>query len=294
LKGKHNRDETVKMLLEMGMKNASHIVISGCSAGALAVYLGLDDIAALIHRANPQAFVRGLALSGFFAKYSSLEFAANNAAYRGRDDGIVDDRLDYAGALRKVYDMANMSAGINRNCVNYLESDCVFAENVAKFLRTAVFSLQPQYDSWQLLHILGKHFNESGANMLGKLVANKLYSSMFIDHSKQEKNSESFSDAERSFTLTQQHGAFIDSCSHHCFGCSTQGEDTWNGHKIVDTFQGRIGISPAKAFDEWYTWTLTGKPPAAAENYRPFYWQNASYPCSHCCQCSVSPLSKPS
>ena len=35
-----DRDETIRSLLASGMANASEIVISGCSAGGLAIFLG--------------------------------------------------------------------------------------------------------------------------------------------------------------------------------------------------------------------------------------------------------------
>lgn len=56
-RGKHNRDGTIHHLLHSsGMNAASDIVIGGCSAGALGVFLGLDAMAGQIKeyfRMNP-------------------------------------------------------------------------------------------------------------------------------------------------------------------------------------------------------------------------------------------------
>ena len=48
-KGQLIRDAVIKTLLrDHGMNKASHVVLSGCSAGALAVYLGIDHLAEMI------------------------------------------------------------------------------------------------------------------------------------------------------------------------------------------------------------------------------------------------------
>ena len=48
-KGQLIRDAVIRTLLrDHGMRNASHVVLSGCSAGALAVYLGIDHMADII------------------------------------------------------------------------------------------------------------------------------------------------------------------------------------------------------------------------------------------------------
>lgn len=55
MRGQINRDVTIRTLLEnFGMRNATDVVISGCSAGGLAVYLGIDAMADIIHEYNAQ------------------------------------------------------------------------------------------------------------------------------------------------------------------------------------------------------------------------------------------------
>lgn len=100
------------------MKSASDVVIGGCSAGSLGIYLGIDAMADIIHSNNDSINVRGLALSGFFNEYSAFEaLPKNGIPYR--DDGLLAGKLDYANALRNVFLFSNMSAGANRRCVDY-------------------------------------------------------------------------------------------------------------------------------------------------------------------------------
>ncbi len=152
------------------MKDAHEVLIGGCSAGALAVYLGLDEMAGLIHERNPTVHVRGVAFSGFFAEYSANEIIPSNGQTM-RDDGVVDGKLDYASALRNVFLFSNMTAGANKRCLHYQTTNvkritgstsygksnnsdiypnipesnlanCAFASNLAPHIRTPVFSLQ--------------------------------------------------------------------------------------------------------------------------------------------------------
>lgn len=54
-KGRSIRDAVIQSLIfEHGMHNASFVIIAGCSAGALAVYLGIDEIAERIRRQSRQ------------------------------------------------------------------------------------------------------------------------------------------------------------------------------------------------------------------------------------------------
>ena len=91
----------------------------------------------------------------------------------------------------------------------------MFAQHLAPFIKTPLFVLQAQYDSWQVPNILGSKtpalVNEFGANLTALV---------------------------RSTILNRQgNAAFVDGCYHH-----TQGWDRW----VVD------GVTEAHAFSMWY------------------------------------------
>lgn len=262
-RGRHNRDETIQFLLQrLGMSKAETVVIAGCSAGALGVYLGIDHMTNMIHSFNSTIKVRGLALSGFFPEYTSN--LSLPTARGERDDGIVNDRLDYPNAMRRLFTLANMSSGANHACVKQAHkhgsdssssSNCVLAEHLAPMIKTPTFSLQPQYDSWQLAHIEGGNLQSHAVNKFGAMVMDKMI---------------------KAFPADSPHGLYVESCAHHCFGCSSEGGNTWTGTSVIDD---KHQYSPGKAFALW----LEGN---TNENQ---FLQNATYPCTKCCHCTAKP-----
>ena len=54
------------LLSQHGLASAATVVVSGCSAGGLAVFLHVDHLAAKVRAANPGARVLGAPGAGFF------------------------------------------------------------------------------------------------------------------------------------------------------------------------------------------------------------------------------------
>ena len=141
-KGKYNRDETIKALLfQHGMKYASDVVISGCSAGGLGVYLGIDQMTAIINSVNSSIQVKAIADSGFFSDYSSDEKWMSENKY---PEALIGNRMDFSQSMKNVFSFANVSSGANPKCVlnSSSPSSCIFAENLAKHINTPLFALQ--------------------------------------------------------------------------------------------------------------------------------------------------------
>ena len=68
---------------------------------------------------------------------------------------------------------------------------------------------------------------------------------------------------ERVLSSKPYHGAFIESCTHHCTSCSSTGEDSWNGPRIkstrgpdtVSAIEAGVGsgvFTEANAFSQWF------------------------------------------
>ena len=141
-KGKYNRDETIKaMLLQHGMKYASDVAISGCSAGGLGIYLGIDQMTSIIHSVNSSIQVKAISDSGFFSDYSSDEKWMSENKY---PEALIGNRMDFSQSMRHVFSFANVSAGANPQCIlkSSSPSSCIFAENLAKHITTPLFALQ--------------------------------------------------------------------------------------------------------------------------------------------------------
>jgi len=134
-RGRTIRDAVIRdLLLHHGMARATDVLISGCSAGGLAVLFGIDQIASMIHEVVPRARVRGMVDSGFFIEHSHgrTNYERKAVAYHEALD--TDGRLDYAYAMKQVYQFMNLSAGIDTGCLSAAAQDakgpeyCVFAE----------------------------------------------------------------------------------------------------------------------------------------------------------------------
>lgn len=259
-RGKSNRDATILALLtEHGMRQATEILISGCSAGGLGVLLGLDNMASMIKSFNSSIIVKGLVDSAYFMDHKGWKQNPEKGY-----DAVINGELDYSIGMKNVFHFMNISAGVPHKCLLHHKNNpakCIFAENILPTIQTPLFAIQPLYDHWQLNHIQGNPQNITDVNKFGM--------NLFTQMTKILNSS----------TVGAGHAVFFDSCAHHCMGCSHQGVDLWNGKQIMTG----NGINLAEAFSEWYQKRST------STNYQPavIYKQMGGYPCTNCCQCTV-------
>lgn len=165
-KGKKIKEEVFRDLLEQrGMKMASDIVVSGCSAGGLASIIHGDYVSDLM---GTETKVRIMSDSGFF-----LDFTGKG--------------VDYSRLMKWVYFTMKSKGGLHPKCVEFYHQDaykCIFAEYTLPFVQTPVFMLQSIYDEWQMDNVLGDR-HPSLFNEFGKETMKRLKNSVFIF----EKNS---------------------------------------------------------------------------------------------------------
>ena len=139
---------------------------------------------------------------------------------------------------------AEMNASLAPACLAANAADpysCIFAEVAAASLTTPTFALQGKYDSWQLKGDVDLPANDTaGVNAWGALVSARLRASLLA---------------------APQHGAFLDSCLHHCGGFDAFTVD---------------GFTQATAHAAWY-----------AGQARALYNQTEGYPCAACCSGAV-------
>ena len=206
--------------------------------------------------------------------------------------------MDYQAAMRGVYRFMNISAGSNPRCIKYAlqneenqlrrrdSTDCIFPQNLAPVLQTPLFARQPKYDQWQIWHVIGKPNNVSAVNAFGSTLLHQLKSRLLSN---------------------PRHGAFVDSCTHHCTSCSSPGEDTWHGDTVRSTGATRStahGLTASDTFARWLAREeavhrqaqaqVQGQAPpaghsaasgASGEEAAVFAMQDHLYPCSECCLC---------
>ena len=120
----------------LGASTDTHVLLTGCSAGGLAVFLGADHVRGALPRATVTKF-KAAPGSGFFLHARSIE-----------GDDI------YGWEMRQVYHMQNLSASLSVACQDAQPRGeawrCAMAPHAAAFVRTPLFVLDSAIDSWQM------------------------------------------------------------------------------------------------------------------------------------------------
>lgn len=224
------RDNVFAVLRELltnhGLAKATEIVVSGCSAGAVASVLLVDEVQRYLQkRTRTPVFVTALADSGVFADWRSV-------AGPGAMQKMTPSILSFP-QMKWIFENTNSSGSAPSGCLEAaLGWRCLLVDKALKYVKTPVFLLQSAIDSWQISDI-----NQQDAI--------REFSSLM--HGEIQK-------ALR--TPAVQHGAVVDSCLHHC---REWGKLYWGPWSNIEVFQhwytlrqnawGRLGVQNA-------TWPL--------------------------------------
>ena len=132
-----------------GLRAATSLVVKGCSAGGLAVYLHADYVAGLMRAIAPAARVLAAPGAGLF-----LDVPGFDGGYHYRDN--------YAW----VFSRMNASAGVNADCVAATPpadaARCFNAAYTIPFVKTPLFISNSLADSWQAGNIMALPCNPGG------------------------------------------------------------------------------------------------------------------------------------
>ena len=196
-----------RLCSHQGLGEATDLVLAGCSAGGLAVYLHVDRWrealaakASALGRSASSVNVVGLADSGFFLRGGKGPSGGAAAA----------DDCDYEARMRFLFSELNAAAAVPAACAAAYAAPgesykCMFAEHLLPHLRTPVFTLQSVSDGWQLEWIA---CNATEGTLDAKLHRSSILSAM--ERALGTVDSGSNTDG------PIHHGAFIDGCQHHC------------------------------------------------------------------------------
>lgn len=248
-----------------GLAAATDVVVSGCSAGGLATYLHTDQWCYVVREeSNGRAKCVGMPDSGFFVNYKDAETDEGPELEGEPGAGVEKERrLRHRLAqshIRWIFEQQNATRGVNSRCLEDLqptgdEWKCMYAETAAKYIRTPIFALQSEYDSWQREAVLTTN---DDVNAFGDDLTAKLHKSVLDGDVRS--------------------GAFLDSCSHHCH--------MWGNIRID-------GDLVADAFRKWYDGLGDGLGDGdAAEDdssdgrqrqEKRLWSQKRAYPCAECC-----------
>lgn len=245
-RGKRILRAVLLSLLAKGMETATDVVLTGCSAGGLAVYLQADYIATFL----PPTVTKYVAVpdSGYFYAKGAFEADMRNAATR-------------------FFNMAT-----NARCQAAASSgpgDCAFAQFVAPFVATPIFAVQSIFDGWQLDAIAQPPaWGRNASSKFGQhecIHANKACLAV-VNAFGHELNTS----LNTMLLNNPKNGGFIDACNHHC--------GSWSSDLTMPFIDPRVdGAEVAAAFDRWYR-----KPRARAVWSQPA--QGFTFPCDGCCR----------
>ena len=166
---------------EYGFGSATDVLITGGSAGGLTVGQHANYIQKMYvsSTANYMAMVSFVIYCIRMMHKYIRYFVLQLLIYIKPDSGFFLDFEGNGGFIegwKWKYDYQNLTTYLNYGqpeCVDeYTKNggdimECVFAQNIAKFVKVKMFALQGRYDSWQLTHELCLQNNATASNGYG-------------------------------------------------------------------------------------------------------------------------------
>jgi len=220
--GAHIFNATITKLLSLGLGQAHEVILKGCSAGGLAVYLHCDLFSAMLAEAGfPSIRVVCMPDAGFFRM----------------DYPTVQGEPLYTSEQRWVYDtqgVVQMDAG----CISAHPSDtwrCFFSEANLPYITTPLFVTQDLVDSWQMSNVLQLPCNPRATT--GSSVCNSTWVSAMNTFR------DSMVAAYAPLLQSPVNGGYLSTCYQHC-------------HQNIDDVYRKeiVGNSTVEAaFWKWWT-----------------------------------------
>lgn len=152
-------DELLAPSGAFGMATAKEVIIKGCSAGGLAVYLHADYLAARVTAVSPGARVVAAPGAGFFLDVPSF----------GGGAGWPWGPYLYTPNYKYVAGMQNVSGSVNAACMAAYAPGgegwkCFMAPYTLPFLKTPTFVSNSLFDAWQAGNVMGLGCNPTQAS----------------------------------------------------------------------------------------------------------------------------------
>ena len=186
---------TVARLLALGMGSAKEIILKGCSAGGLAVYLHCDLFAEMLRAAGSSARVVCMPDAGFFRM--DYDTVAGKPLYTPEQQWVFEAQ----GVVQM--DAGCVAAHVAKNDT----WRCFFAEANLPHITTPLFVTQDLVDSWQMANVLALPCD---MNANGKNPCNASYLAAV------ERFRTSMLAAYAPLVSSQTNGGFLSTCYQHC------------------------------------------------------------------------------
>ncbi|CAO2173822.1 unnamed protein product [Urochloa humidicola] len=194
-RGQRIWEATVRHLLSIGMASADKVLLTGCSAGGLAVILHCDEFQAFF---QPTTAVKCLADAGLFLDVVDVSGGRSRRSY-----------------YSDIVAMQGVAPNLPPACTARLDTtSCFFPENVIDGIKTPIFLLNAAYDVWQIQESLAPNAADpSGAWKACKSNRSACDASqmMFLQDFRGQMVA-----TVRGFSGSRSNGLFINSCFAHC------------------------------------------------------------------------------
>jgi hypothetical protein len=142
-RGRRLLDALLAALMPRGLASAPHVLVAGCSAGALTAYTHIDYIASTL---PPSTIVLGLA-DAMFALETSAFPGPNTTTYVVGMFDFVASNWDVAGPPVNAACLAHFGAAARVHCL--------YGATAARFVTTPMLIVNSKYDTWQEVSIMG-------------------------------------------------------------------------------------------------------------------------------------------
>jgi len=129
------------LISDYGLNDATEVLLSGCSAGGLSVFIHCNEIGDLLHSINPNIKYRCMPGTGFFLDSPSAA-----------GENVFPDKIKNAFSLHEAL------GGTSEECrLRYPNAlwKCFLAEHTYLSAKYPMFILNSAYDNWQIRCILG-------------------------------------------------------------------------------------------------------------------------------------------
>nr|BAK03817.1 predicted protein [Hordeum vulgare subsp. vulgare] len=207
-RGQRIWNAVMQHLLSIGMSSADHVLLTGSSAGALAVVLHCDQFGAFF--AGRDTTVKCLADAGFFLDAVNVAGGRTLRSYFG---GVVATH--------------GVAQNLPTSCTDHLNAtSCFFPQNIIGGIDTPIFVLNAAYDTWQIRESLAPDgADPSGAWRACK--SNRLACNELQMNILQAFRNQMVVTVLRVVSRSRSNGYFINSCFTHG---QTENPATWNAY----------------------------------------------------------------
>ncbi|XP_038053009.1 pectin acetylesterase 11-like [Patiria miniata] len=212
-RGSRVLDAIISYLLQSaGLQRADRVILSGASAGGLAVYLHADRVGSMVP--NDASF-KAVADAGFFVA----------------DEADTSGEKWWENAMKDVYQMQQVEGSLDEDCLLAKEknrSECFFAQYAYPHVTTPMFIINSVYDSWAVQNILKVRCRPSGCSEEELRVIGE-HRRTFLQRTDQ-------------INRYNKDGMFLTSCYDHILASL---DSPWMTYKVA-------GRTTREAFADWY------------------------------------------